>query len=243
MTKAAPVYGRRGRIGLLVPANNSVIEPEFWSVMPLDLALYATRLLVKGDLTPSLVHNMEAQVGKAVETIAATGVNVIAYCDMVTTFIMEQGWNEAATAKIGNDTGIAAISAWTSLRDSMSALGIRRFALGTPYPTAIHAVARPFFETRNYTVVSDATLDIVATSEVPTVDRARLRPFVDSLKIADAEAIVLLATDLPTFGMIADIERKTGLPVITSNQALLWSAMRTLGLKDRIASLGKLFTV
>lgn len=239
----APVYGRRGRIGLLVPANNSVIEPEFWSVMPPDLALFATRLLVKGDLTPALVHNMEAQVGRAVETIAATGVNVIAYCDMVTTFIMEQGWNEAATAKIGNDTGIAAISAWTSLRDAMSALGVRRFALGTPYPAAIHAVARPFFEQRNYTVVDDATLDILATAEVPTVDRARLMPFVGKLEISNSEAIVLLATDLPTFGVIAEIERATGIPVITSNQALLWSAMRTLGLKDRIASLGKLFTV
>lgn len=239
----APVYGRRGRIGLLVPANNSVIEPEFWSVMPPDLALFATRLLVKGDLTPALVHNMEAQVGRAVETIAATGVNVIAYCDMVTTFIMEQGWNEAATAKIGNDTGIAAISAWTSLRDAMSALGVRRFALGTPYPAAIHAVARPFFEQRNYTVVDDATLDILATAEVPTVDRARLMPFVGKLETSNSEAIVLLATDLPTFGVIAEIERATGIPVITSNQALLWSAMRTLGLKDRIASLGKLFTV
>ena len=243
MTHAAPVYGRRGRIGLLVPANNSVIEPEFWSVMPADLALYATRLLVKGDLTPALVHRMEAQVGKAVETIAATGVNVVAYCDMVTTFIMEQGWNEAATAKIGNDTGVAAISAWTSLRDAMNALGIRRFALGTPYPAAIHAVARPFFEQRNYTVVDDATLDIVATAAVPTVDRARLMPFVEKLNIKNAEAIVLLDTDLPTFGVIEEIERATGLPVITSNQALLWSAMRTLGLKDRIASLGRLFTV
>jgi len=243
MTSAPPVYGPRGRIGLLVPANNSVIEPEFWSVMPPGLALYATRLLVKGDLTPALVHNMEAQVGKAVETIAATGVDVIAYCDMVTTFIMEQGWNEAATARIGNDTGIAAISAWTSLRDALAALGIRRFALGTPYPAAIHAIARPFFEQRNYTIVSDATLDVVATSEVPTIGRARLEPFIASLNLSGAEAIVLLATDLPTFGLIADIERATGLPVVTSNQALLWSAMRTLGLKDRIAALGQLFTV
>lgn len=243
MSKAAPVYGRRGRIGLLVPANNSVIEPEFWSVMPPDLALYATRLLVKGDLVPAVIHAMEAQVGKAVETIAATGVNVIAYCDMVTTFIMEPGWNEAATAKIGNDTGIAAISAWTSLRDAMNALGVCRFALGTPYPAAIHATARPFFEARNYTVVDDATLDILATSEVPTVDRARLMPFIDSLDVEGADAIVLLATDLPTLGLIEEIERQTGLPVITSNQALLWSAMRALGLKDRIASLGKLFTV
>ena len=243
MTQDAPVYGRRGRIGLLVPANNSVIEPEFWSVMPPDLALYATRLLVKGDLTPALVHAMEGQVGHTVETIAATGVDVIAYCDMVTTFIMEQGWNEAAVAKISRDTGIAAISAWTSLRDALAALGIKRFALGTPYPKAIHAIARPFFETRDYQLVDDATLDILATREVPTVGKARLQPIIDALDLSRAEAIVLLATDLPTFSLIADIERTTGLPVVTSNQALLWSAMRTLGLKDRIEPLGKLFTV
>ena len=48
-----PIYGRRGRIGLVVPANNSVIEPEFWSVLPDGVALYATRVMAKGDLTPA----------------------------------------------------------------------------------------------------------------------------------------------------------------------------------------------
>ena len=37
----SPVYGRCGRIGLIVPANNSVIEPEFWSVLPPGVAAYA----------------------------------------------------------------------------------------------------------------------------------------------------------------------------------------------------------
>jgi maleate cis-trans isomerase len=242
MNQAAPVYGRRGRIGLLVPANNSVIEPEFWSVLPEGLGLYATRLLVKGDLTPELVHGMEAQVGHAVETIAATGVDVIAYCDMVTTFIMEPGWNEAAVAKIASNTGVKAISAWTSLRDALGALGVKRFALGTPYPARIHAIGLPFLRSRGYEITADATLDILATREVPTVDRARLQPFVDSLDVSRADALVLLATDLPTFGVIAEIEQKIGRPVVTSNQALLWSAMRALGLNDRIAALGKLFT-
>jgi hypothetical protein len=45
----APVYGRGGWIGLIVPANNSVIEPEFWSVLPPDVAIYATRVMAKGD--------------------------------------------------------------------------------------------------------------------------------------------------------------------------------------------------
>jgi maleate isomerase len=84
-----PVYGQRGRIGLVVPANNSVIEPEFWSVLPPGVAAYATRVAAKGDLTAVAVRQMETQVDDAVATIASTGVDVIAYCDMVTTFIME----------------------------------------------------------------------------------------------------------------------------------------------------------
>ena len=241
--RASPVYGSRGRIGLLVPANNSVIEPEFWSVLPRDVALYATRLLVKGDLTPAAIHGMERQLTQAVETIAATGVGLIAYCDMVTTFIMEPGWNEAATAKIAHDTGVPAISAWTSLRDALAALGVRRFALGTPYPAAIHATARPFFEAHGFTLTDDATLDILAVREVPTIDRGRLAPMIDRLELSGADAIVLLATDLPTFGVIAEFERATGLPVVTSNQALLWSSLRSLKQTDRIETLGKLFTM
>src|SRR5215208_126869 len=116
-----PVYGRHGRIGLIVPANNSVIEPELWSVLPPDIAVYATRVLAKGDLTVDAVRRMEADVDAAVTTIAATGVDVIAYCDMVTTFIMEPGWNEAAVERIRARTGTRALSAWTALRDALAA--------------------------------------------------------------------------------------------------------------------------
>src|SRR4051794_13573007 len=139
----ATVYGSRGRIGLIVPANNSVIEPEFWSMLPEGVAAYATRIMAKGDLTPDAVKMMESDVERAVACIAATGVEVIAYCDMVTTFIMASEWNEDAVARIHQRTGIPALSAWTALRDALKALSVRRFALGSPYPAAIHALAIP----------------------------------------------------------------------------------------------------
>src|SRR3954454_18309307 len=140
-----PVYGHCGRIGLIVPANNSVIEPEFWSMLPAGVAAYATRIMAKGDLTPEAVKLMEGDVERAVACISATGVDVIAYCDMVTTFIMAAAWNEETVAGIKQRTGIPALSAWTALRDALKFLSVRRFALGTPYPRAIHALAMPFF--------------------------------------------------------------------------------------------------
>jgi maleate isomerase len=119
-------------------------------------------------------------------------------------------------------------------------LGVRRFALGTPYPRAIHALAPRFFAHRGFEVQSDATLDIVAMWEVPTVDHDRLSAFLHTLDTRNCDAIVLLATDLPTFSCLAELETKTRLPILTSNQTLLWSALRVL--KQRpVRPLGRLF--
>lgn len=235
------VYGRKGRIGAVIPANNSVIEPEWWSALPPDTAVYATRILAQGDLTPEAVHSMERHVDRAVDELAATGVDVIAYCDMVTTFIMEPGWNEAAVAAIAHRTGVPAISAWTALRDALDHLGIRRFALGSPYPRKIHALAAPFFTGRGYEVVGEATLDIVAMRDVPKLSGEELTSFVDRIDRRNAQALVLLATDLPSFSVIARLEQSLGCPVLTSNQTLLWRALQAANVSASIKHLGNLF--
>lgn len=247
MTSSAS-FGRNGRLGAIIPANNSVLEPEWWSMLPPGVALYATRILARGDLTPDAVRKMEENVDRAVDELAATGVDVIAYCDMVTTFIMEADWNEAKVAEIEKRSETPAISAWTALRDALKALGIKRFALGTPYPVAIHALAPSFFKTHGFDVVSDSTLDIVKMRDVPKVTPQQVRDFVARIDRKDAEAVVLLATDLPCFSVIGELEKEFRLPVLTSNQTILWSAMRAAGKANSrpaisIPALGKLFNV
>lgn len=235
------MFGEAGRIGLVVPANNGVLEPELWSVLPDGVALYATRILARGELTPAAVHAMEENVDRAVDELVATGVDVIVYADMVTTFIMEPGWNEARTGEIAARTGCACISAWTALRDALAHLRIARFALGTPYPAAIHALAPPFFAERGFSLTGDATLDIRQMADVPRVDAGRLRKLVAGLDVADADAVLLLATDLPTFASLESLAAMTGRPVLSSNQTILWSALRAVGNDTALESLGPLF--
>ena len=54
-------------------------------------------------------------VDRAVDELTAAGGDVITYCDMVTTFIMEPGWNEAKVAEIVKPYGTPAFSVWTAL--------------------------------------------------------------------------------------------------------------------------------
>jgi maleate isomerase len=235
------VYGAKGRIGLVVPANNSVIEPEFWSALPKGCSAHAARILAKGDLTPDAVRRMEGDADAAVEALAATGVDVMAYCDMVTTFIMEPGWNEAAVERFTRAAGVPCVSAWTAMRDALKKLDVQHIAIGTPYPAAIHSLVPPFFEGHGFQVRSHATLDILAMREVPAVDANRLSNFVGRLDLAACDALVLLATDLPTFGSIEALETKHDLAVLTSNQTLLWAALRHLPDARPVQRLGRLF--
>jgi maleate isomerase len=130
----------------------------------------------------------------------------------------------------------------------LTALDIKRFALGTPYPATIHALAPAFFTARGYEVVSDRTLNIMKMMDVPKVAPQEIRDFVATLDRKNADAVVLLATDLPCFSVLAELEREVGLPVLTSNQTILWSAMRAANKSNKttpvsIPDLGKLFHV
>ena len=235
------MFGSKGRIGVIVPANNSVIEPELWSKLPQDTALFATRVFAKGDLTLDAVKAMEGEVGRAITELDATGVDVIVYADMVTSFVMEEGWNERRTAEIAENAGVPCVSAWTAMRDALASLGVKKLALGTPYPQGLHDLARPFFERNGYGLSDDATLDILAMHDVEKVTSERVRGFVEGLEKTGAEAVVLLATDLPTFVSIESLEKMTGLPVLSSNQTLLWSALEAVGGATPISGLGRLF--
>jgi maleate isomerase len=63
-----------------------------------------------------------------------------------------------------------------------------------------------------------------------------------ALDSPDAEALFLSCTGLPAINVIAEIERRIGKPVVSSNQASAWAMSRLGGLPDhRPAEFGRLF--
>ena len=225
----------------MVPSNNSVLEPEFWSRVPPGVAFYATRLPARGNLTVEAVRRMETEVDRAVDLLVATGVSLLAYADMVTTFVMDDGWNQATTTAIAHRAGVPCLTAWTALESALNALSVRRLAVGTPYPRQIHALVRPFLERRGFTVTGEGTLDVLGMADVPRLSMERVRALAAGLDRTAAEAVVLLATDLPTFEVISSLEAELAIPVLTSNQTLLWDSLKQGGVSADVVGLGRLF--
>ena len=58
----------------------------------------------------------------------------------------------------------------------------------------------------------------------------------------DAQALFLSCTGLPAINVIAELEQRTGKPVVTSNQASAWAMAQLGGLIDhRPPDFGRLF--
>lgn len=61
--------------------------------------------------------------------------------------------------------------------------------------------------------------------------------------VPGVEAIALSCTDMRTVEAVAEIEARTGLPVVTSNQAMIFALCAALGLPRPRQAPGRLFDI
>jgi maleate isomerase len=120
-----------------------------------------------------------------------------------------------------------AVTTSGALLEALAALGARRVALGTPYVAELGALLADLVRDAGFTPVSLANLDLasgiadVAASEVARLAEAAFTP--------DAEALFLSCTNLSTFGLLATLEDRFGIPVLSANQVTMWAAARAAG--------------
>ena len=240
------MYGKRSRIGVLVPPGNPTVEPEMYRMAPAGVSIHFARF-DPGDDTrePGGAEGLEertramltglaaparqiAAVKPAVVVLAHTGVSY------VNGFANEQ----ALIDRLAKLAGATAVTAARSIQLALEHLGVKRLALGTPYPEAMSALGKAYWQAAGFEVVGYRRLEGVGNIYDESEERAyQLARAADA---APAEAVLVSGTGLPTIGMLDRLEKDLGKPAITSMQASLWQALRLAGLREPITGFGRL---
>jgi maleate isomerase len=234
------MLGRNGMVGLIVPSNNNVVLPEFYAALPEGVTAYETRMRVAGDLTFEAVRKMTEDAEAAAELLHQTGVDLICYCCMASTIIKGLEWEQALLARFADKAPIGVVSANSALIDALTTIRARRLALVTPYPESLNALLPEFFAAVGFEVKTIAGPQIQDVSAVRKFSPDRLHQMARELMLDGVDAVCLLATDMETFAIIDRLEHDLGLPVLTSNQALLWSTLRAFGIEAPVEGFGRL---
>ncbi|MCX7931629.1 MAG: aspartate/glutamate racemase family protein [Rhodovarius sp.] len=234
-------YGDRARIGFLIPSGNRVVEAELRALLPSGVAPVFTRLPLRGSSEEELLA-MLGRLEEAARLIADAGPDLICFhCTAVSTFAPAMAAD--ITARIAAATGLPAAATADAILAALEAFGARRLVLATPYLAAVHAREVAFLESHGRQVLGGAMLGLATNAEMAALPPDRLAQLArDALGASapGAEALFLSCTAVRSAPLIAALEQSLGLPVITSNQAMAWYALRRCGIAGGAAGFGRL---
>jgi maleate isomerase len=233
---------RRAAIGLVVLATDHTIEHEWRRLLTQDgVAFYESRVLNSPDITPERLMEMDARIASAVALIRpAERIDVVAFgCTSASMVIGE----ENVFARIHEARpGVACTTPITGALAALRALGVQRAGLLTPYVRSINDSMRDYIEARGIGITRMASFEHANDNEVARIDAASLRAAVDRLaQNPDVDAVFVSCTSLRIAELIPELEARIGKPVISSNFAMAWHALRLAGVEDREPHLGGLF--
>jgi maleate isomerase/arylmalonate decarboxylase len=236
-------YGWRAKIGLIVPPTNTVNEGEWARMAPEGVTIHVTRMKLHADsASREGERELYTDIEKAARDLAAASVDAIAYGCTAGSMVMPLS---QLTDYMAGIAGVPCVATAPSLVHACRALGAARIALATPYHGALNAHERDFLAANGIEVVALKGLGIgaggpheyVRISRVPKEEVVAHAVAVDR---PEAQALVISCTDFATLEAVPALERTLGKPVVTSNQATFWAALRAAGVADRFASFGRL---
>jgi maleate cis-trans isomerase len=240
------MFGWRARLGFLLPPGNPTVEPELWNMTPAGVSVHFARLETPPSAGKAGEHaGMEERIrayreGLAGPTAALSQLRpaVVALAHTASSYALGFGNEQALVDRIASLAGAPALLAAHAVLAALRHLGVKRLALGTPYPEAISRQGRAYWEAAGFEIAGYHRLENVTDIYAENEERAyRLARRADA---SHAEAVLLSGTGLPTVAVLETLERDLGKPVISSNQAMLWQALRMSGVREAISGFGRL---
>jgi maleate cis-trans isomerase len=249
VTSPGASYGWRATVGFILPGDSSAENStyEFYMMAPPGVMMSHASLRVEG----MKQEYFDAAIGRAedavkilleseVDSIVAAGVPPI----------ITHGWGFEAEvlAKVKSLTNVPTITDIGACIEAMYALDMKRVVMLTGfnperYGDQMHNYLIDYVRHAEIEVLAS---DFVYTSPPTAVRRAPLAvPYRAAKKlyssVGSADGIWITGGFMPSCGMIDALEQDTGVPVVSSKQALTWIGLRMAGIRDRVEGFGKLF--
>lgn len=234
----------RAAIGLIVLATDATIEHEWRQMTNLPgVALYESRLYNAPQINEATLADMEKDIAPATALIRPGSVlDVVAFgC---TSGAMVIGEDVVARRIHEVRPGVAWTTPITAAINGIKALEASRIALLTPYVKSVNDWMAQYLQARDIQVVRMGSFEHDNDNEVSRIDANSLAKATRALAVdPSVDAVFVSCTSLRLIDQIQQLEAEIKKPVLSSNHAMAWHALRLAKVSDSLPQFGHLFEV
>tara|TARA_Y100000590_G_scaffold396676_1_gene477575 strand:- start:2353 stop:3099 length:747 start_codon:yes stop_codon:yes gene_type:complete len=229
------------KIGLIALASDYMIEKDFVNVIKdKNIDFFVNRIECYNPLTAENLIKMSGQVTQvAKDILPGEEIDCVVYgC---TSGTIAAGYSSIENKiKKAKPTAKVTTPSTASLK-ALKKFNIKKVAIFTPYPKKLNDEVVEFFKNQKFHIIANSYFDIESDIDIGKVDPDYLYDILSQMDLGDSEALFISCTALPALSIIEKLEKKINKIVLSSNQALIWDTLETIGANDSISGYGKLF--
>ena len=209
------------RIGVLIPENNTTVERELPLWLPAGMDIELLRIpRGKGLLTTEALPAYKHKALELARTFNRENIGVVAYSCTAAGFILGPAGDRELTQQLRETTGKPVATIASSMISALTALRVGRIAVVTPYSDRVNEQLKSFISEAGIEV---SRFDSMYAKDVDALGRITSEEVAEMARKTmgdECEAMFIACAQLPTFGLLEELQEEFGRPVLSSIQSL-----------------------
>jgi len=231
-------------LGMIFPPANTPVPPEAQLMYPTGVQFLATGVGLER-MTPEGYDKVVGHIVPAAMKLAAQGAAAIDVMGTSLTFYKGARFNQELQRQITKATGLHCTTMSTAIVEGLKAVGGHRLAVATAYNGEVNRRLEAFLHESGFETLAIKGMGIERFEDRPPVTQDELLEFATAVwkSAPQADAILISCGALKTLEILAPLEDRSKVPVVSSLPHALWAGVRLLGLSGRAPGYGTLLSL
>ncbi|MGE0627205.1 MAG: hypothetical protein AB7O43_05220 [Hyphomicrobiaceae bacterium] len=216
------------RVGLIIPSSNRIVEDEMAHHYPQGVSVHITRMRMTGIHKKPLAETTD-RIADAAGALADARCEAITFhCTANSTDAGPEGERMILEAMTRGGARRASSTA-TAIRRALAALQARNVVLVTPYTQAATDHEAEYLENIGARVLTAKGHDLGTADDYLAAPTSFWVEQTLAARHPEADVYFVSCAAIRAFGAVEELEQTLARPVITSNQAVIWDQLHSLG--------------
>jgi arylmalonate decarboxylase len=230
-------------LGLVMPVD-PLVPPEAAAMYPTGIRFQANSVALK-KMTPQGYDAVLEAIVPAAKALSVQGAQAIVLMGTSLSFYKGAAFNRELTQRLGNAGGCPAVTMSTAVIDGLNQVGGKRLAVATAYDDEVNHRLQIFLQEEGFEVLVIRGLGVENVADILNVTQDGLLKFsVGVFESAHhADALLVSCGGLRTLDLLAPLESRCKVPVVSSLPHALRAGVRLLGHSGRVPGHGRLLAL